>query len=285
MRLWCARDQLPIMPAGAGLPVRPARLEGDDVAAFLRANPGWLRDNPELYRVLHPPLRLHGEALADHMAAMLERERERARAECARADSVLAAGRAAAGLAARVQDAVLALIRAADPAEFVAAELPALLAVDAARLCPEAADRRRRRRRRRRRLVPRGTVARRWAADGCRAPHADAPAARRGRAAGPGGRAGARVAAGRAAGAGLARPLPPAPGAGAAPLAFLGRPLAAACEPVTGAEAAGAFLDWLARERRASPLTVREYRPRPGGLPRLPDAASGRRARPPALAR
>ncbi len=117
--------------------MRTDRLEGEDVAAFLRANPEWLRDNPELYHVLHPPLRLHGEALADHMAAMLSRERARARAECARADSVLAAGRAAAGLASRVQEAVLALIRADDPAEFVAAELPALLAVDAASLCPE----------------------------------------------------------------------------------------------------------------------------------------------------
>ena len=115
--------------------MRADPLEGEDVAAFLRANPQWLRDNPELYHVLHPPLRLHGEALADHMAAMLDRERARAQAECARADSVLAAGRAAAGMAARVQDAVLALIRADDPAEFVRTELPALLAVDSANLC------------------------------------------------------------------------------------------------------------------------------------------------------
>jgi hypothetical protein len=37
----------------------------------------------------------------------------------------------------RVQDAVLALIRASDPAEFVRTELPALLAVDAACLCAD----------------------------------------------------------------------------------------------------------------------------------------------------
>lgn len=110
-------------------------LRDGDVAAFLRANPGWLRDNPDIYRVLQPPNRLHGEQLTDHMAAMLARARAEAEAECARADSVLAAGRAAAGLAARVQDAVLALIRAADPAEFVHSELPGLLAVDAAALC------------------------------------------------------------------------------------------------------------------------------------------------------
>ena len=114
--------------------MRQRDIDGEDVAAFLRANPAWLRDNPELYRVLQPPERHHGEQLADHMAAMLARERAHAQAECARADSVLAAGRAAAGLARRVEEAVLALIRAADPAEFVRTDLPALLDIDAASL-------------------------------------------------------------------------------------------------------------------------------------------------------
>ncbi len=116
---------------------KPAGVESEDVAAYLRANPGWLRDNPELYRVLQPPCRLHGDELADHMAAMLARERAHAQAECARADGVLAAGRAAAGLAIRVQDAVLALIRAPDPEEFVRTDLPGLLALDAACLCAD----------------------------------------------------------------------------------------------------------------------------------------------------
>ena len=132
---------------------KTAGVDGEDVAAYLRANPGWLRDNPELYRVLQPPSRLHGDGLADHMAAMLARARAQAQAECARADSVLAAGRAAAGLAARVQDAVLALIRAPDPAEFVRAELPGLLALDAACLCADFGHPGTR-------LLPAGTVAR-----------------------------------------------------------------------------------------------------------------------------
>ena len=50
------------------------------VAAFLRANPDWLADNPELYRILTPPNRVHGEALADHMAAMVHAERAHAAA-------------------------------------------------------------------------------------------------------------------------------------------------------------------------------------------------------------
>ena len=78
--------------------------EGEFVEAFLRANPAWLAEHPQLYHVLEPPARVHGEGLADHMAAML-------RAQRANVDGLLAAGRASAGLAGRVQDAVLALLR------------------------------------------------------------------------------------------------------------------------------------------------------------------------------
>lgn len=102
------------------------------VAAFLRAHPGWLAENAELYRLLAPPRRVHGEALADHMAAML-------RAARSQTSAVLDAGRAAAGMAGRVQEAVLALIRASDPIDCIAAELPGLLGLDAVALCVEAA--------------------------------------------------------------------------------------------------------------------------------------------------
>jgi uncharacterized protein YigA (DUF484 family) len=126
--------------------------EAAAVERFLRCNPGFLAARPELYRRLDPPRRVHGEAVADHMAAMLAAARREAEAMTARADSVLAAGRAAAGLAARVQEAVLALIACTDPADCVAAEFPALLAVDAASLCIEAARPTTRR-------LPAGTVA------------------------------------------------------------------------------------------------------------------------------
>ncbi len=101
------------------------------VAAFLRANPGWLAENPDLYRMLAPPVRVHGEPLADHMAAMLEAAR-------ADASTVLAAGRANLSLSGRVEEAVLALVRAADPVAALSAELPALLGVDAVTLGLEA---------------------------------------------------------------------------------------------------------------------------------------------------
>jgi uncharacterized protein YigA (DUF484 family) len=130
-----------------------ADLTKEEVTAFLRAHPRFLAEHAELYRLLAPPVRVHGEQLADHMAAMLRAERAHASAMAARADGVLAAGRAAAGLAARVQEAVLALIAAASAADCIAAEFSALLAVDAAALCAEAAlDGAR--------VVPEGTVAR-----------------------------------------------------------------------------------------------------------------------------
>ncbi|HEY5300426.1 MAG TPA: DUF484 family protein [Acetobacteraceae bacterium] len=112
--------------------------ESEQVAAFLRARPGFLAERPELYRSLIPPRRIHGEPMADHMVAMLHAERQHANAMAERADGVLAAGRAAAGMAGRVQTAVLALIGASDVAECVAHALPGLLALDAAALCTES---------------------------------------------------------------------------------------------------------------------------------------------------
>jgi uncharacterized protein YigA (DUF484 family) len=120
--------------------------EGEFVEAFLRANPAWLAQHPELYSVLEPPVRLHGEGVADHMAAMLRVQRERA-------NELLAAGRVTASLASRVQDAVLALLRSTDPADCVVGEMPGILAVDAAQLCMEADHPGARR-------LPRGTVGR-----------------------------------------------------------------------------------------------------------------------------
>jgi uncharacterized protein len=114
---------------------QPARREDDAeaafVEAFLRANPGWLSARPELYRALDPPVRVYGDGLADHMAAMLRLQRDRA-------DGLLAAGRATAGLAGRVQDAVVALLRSSDPADCVSGEMPGILGLDAAHLCLEA---------------------------------------------------------------------------------------------------------------------------------------------------
>ena len=109
----------------------------EEVAAFLRRHPNFLADRPDLYRSLLPPERVHGEVLADHMAAMLRAARAQAAELAARADSVLAAGRARAGLSHRVQEAVVSLMKSDDPAPWVEAELPPLLGLDAATICVE----------------------------------------------------------------------------------------------------------------------------------------------------
>lgn len=110
----------------------PAARDGGDrvVAAFLRANPGWLAAHPELYAVLDPPRRLHGEAMADHMAAMLDQAR--------RHGTDAAAGRRAAeSFTSLVQDAVIALMRAPDPAWCLQNDVPGLLRVESVRLSAE----------------------------------------------------------------------------------------------------------------------------------------------------
>ncbi|MBW8271161.1 DUF484 family protein [Caldovatus aquaticus] len=125
--------------ARAGEERGPADPEAEAVAAFLRAHPEFLAERPELYRVLLPPRRVHGEVFADHMAAMLAAERNRLRAIEAEMDALLADGRAGAGLAVRVRLAVLALMRATDVVETVTQELPALLGVETCSLAAEPA--------------------------------------------------------------------------------------------------------------------------------------------------
>ena len=114
-----------------GIGTEGTRAAGDRlIAAFLRANPGWLAAHPELYAVLDPPRRLHGEALADHMAAMLDQAR--------RHGTDAAAGRRAAdGFTQLVQDAVLALMRAPDPVWCLQNDVPGLLRVESVRLATE----------------------------------------------------------------------------------------------------------------------------------------------------
>jgi uncharacterized protein YigA (DUF484 family) len=145
-------DRLTTMPQPQE---REAPVAAADVAAFLRANPFWLAENPALYRVLAPPARVHGEHLADHMAAMLRAERAHAAAMSAQAAGVLAAGRAAAGLTARVQRAVLALLRASDALDCIGDEMPGILGVDSVTLCAEGV-----RPTPRLRALPQGTVGR-----------------------------------------------------------------------------------------------------------------------------
>ncbi len=116
-------------------------LRAEEVEAFLRAHPHFLAERPDIYRVLVPPRRLHGERLADHMAAMLAAERARARAMEAELRAAIEAGRAGAGLTVRIRLAVLALMRAPDVVEAVTQEIPALLGVETCTLAAEPVPR------------------------------------------------------------------------------------------------------------------------------------------------
>lgn len=106
--------------------------EAAAIEAYLRANPGFLASRPGLYAVLAPPRRVHGEALADHMAAMIQAGRAEWR-------QVLAAGRTRSAFAAKVAEAVVALIATPDARDCVRHEWPALLGVEHATLWPRTA--------------------------------------------------------------------------------------------------------------------------------------------------
>ncbi len=110
---------------------RMATLEAA-VDRFLRAHPDWLAARPDLYRALTPPSRVHGEAMADHLTAMVQRERLHAHAMMLETQAVLAAGRHAAATLAAVHEAVLTVLAAPDPAECLLTEVPRLLRAEAA---------------------------------------------------------------------------------------------------------------------------------------------------------
>ncbi len=125
--------------AAEGPAEAPAEALALDVVAFLRAHPDFLAGHPGLYDHLVPPARVHGPALADHMQAMLLRARDRALDAERTATETAATRRAAESFTRRVQEAVIAMMRAPDPAWLAIHELASLLRVDAARLCFESA--------------------------------------------------------------------------------------------------------------------------------------------------
>lgn len=123
----------------AALPAPKPDAAGE-VEKFLRANPRFLVDRPELYAALEPPRRVHGDGLADHMQAMLDAARRTTQERAAEADALVAAARANMAAQARIQRGVLALLRTKDRVgaiDAIAQHLPELLGVDAVTLCAE----------------------------------------------------------------------------------------------------------------------------------------------------
>jgi uncharacterized protein YigA (DUF484 family) len=111
------------------------------VEAFLRAHPSFLADNPSLYRALVPPRRVHGDRMADHMAAMLEAERARVAELRATLEELVSHGRANQANQARAHKAVLALMAARTATEaldIMVQEWPDLLGLDVVTICAES---------------------------------------------------------------------------------------------------------------------------------------------------
>lgn len=111
----------------------------EEVAAYLLDHPDFLARRPELYRTLAPPQRVHGENLADHMAAMVAAERARTHGLEAEVRAAVQDGRAGATLVMSVRLAALALIRSRDLMETIGQEWPALLRVESCNLLSEPA--------------------------------------------------------------------------------------------------------------------------------------------------
>ena len=109
----------------------------EQIAAWLRAHPTFLAERPELYASLLPPKRVHGEVLADHMAAMVEAARRQAKGLAEKMAAYSAEERAESHFAARAQEAVLALIAAPDPGDCALTDWPRLLGMEQVSLCAE----------------------------------------------------------------------------------------------------------------------------------------------------
>ena len=118
--------------------------EADQVAAYLRRNPGFLNDYPELLETLIPPERRHhGEAIVDLQAAMIERMRNENRRIGELQADLLATSRANMSAQSRIHAGVLALLEATTFEHLIQAittDLALLLDVDVVALCVEAAD-------------------------------------------------------------------------------------------------------------------------------------------------
>ena len=114
-------EHLPCLPRGRSLPeLRGGRRSRPSCARIRTSWPS----TPTSTACWCRRARVHGERLADHMAAMLDAERARARAMEAEVRAAIEAGRAGAGLTVRIRLAVLALMRAPDVLEAVTQEMP-----------------------------------------------------------------------------------------------------------------------------------------------------------------
>lgn len=114
--------------------------ENDAVAEYLRRNPSFLVDNPDLVVILTPPDFRHGEDVIDMQRFMLNSLQKHIQSLTNREKKFLAiAEDRIAGLG-RVQDCAMVLLKAntlGELARAIRSDIPELLHIETARLCLE----------------------------------------------------------------------------------------------------------------------------------------------------
>lgn len=110
------------------------------VGAWLKRNPGYLNDNPDVLAALLPPDMDHGEGVLDMQRFMLQRLQQEIASMTAREQILLRAAKANADIQAKIHSAVRALLDA-DSLEAligtVTGKLPGFFDVAATALCIE----------------------------------------------------------------------------------------------------------------------------------------------------
>ena len=117
--------------------------ENDAVAEYLRRNPGFLVDNPDLVVTLTPPDFRHGEDVIDMQRFMLDSLQKHIQSLTSREKKFLAIAEDRVAGFGRVQDGAVLLLGANSFRELVRAvnfNLPDLLDIDSARLWLESGE-------------------------------------------------------------------------------------------------------------------------------------------------
>ena len=112
----------------------------DAIGAWLKRNPGFLNDNPDILVALLPPDMGHGEGVLDMQRFMLQRLQRELAGMTAREQTLIEAAKVNADIQAKIHSAVRALLDA-DSLEaligIVTAKLPKLFDVATVALCIE----------------------------------------------------------------------------------------------------------------------------------------------------
>ncbi len=116
-------------------------LTAERVIAYLRENPDFLNQHPEVLRFLNPPARPLGDGIADLQLAMIERLKRELAGFDTRQRELVDTSRANLATQARVHECVLALLAATSfeqVIQTVTTDFAVLLDLDVVTLCIEA---------------------------------------------------------------------------------------------------------------------------------------------------